>query len=354
MKARAKLYRYLLAAGSCLFALLIAEVACRLFFQPSPTLRFEQDIDELQGMKLNEAAQIIQNDAELFWRLAPNTKLPDIAWPFFGMVANGQSLREDHEIPLDKRAGETRILFLGDSCTFGYGVAYDKTFVQIVESLAQDMTSGPVQCINAGVPGYTLFQGYRRLATQGLRLQPDLVVLNFGWNDYGVWDDLSDVEHYALSQSRQPPGLLRHSHVARLIWSTAQSRTTTPVASKEKRPRLLPEEFLETLEKIHDLTQARQIPLLILVWPMRDNTRSDVPPALRSPLQVEMIAFGQAHPLSMSSRVSGVMDLVPLGRKLVEEHGAQAIYFDHGHVTEAGHQAIGQAIADHLAPWLKK
>lgn len=354
MNSRAKRYRYLLAACSFLFALLLAELACRIFFSPSPTLRFKQDIDELQGMKLDEAAQIIQNHSELFWRLAPNTKLPDTSWPFFGIVANGQSLREDHEIPLQKPAGETRILFLGDSCTFGYGVAHDKTFVQTVESLAKKMTSGPVECINAGVPGYTLFQGYRRLATQGLSLQPDLVVLNFGWNDYGVWDDLSDEEHYELAQASQPPGLLRHSRFARLLWSSTQSRTTSPKASKAKRPRLLPQEFLETLEKIHDLTQARQIPLLILVWPMRDNTRPDVPPALRSPLQVEMIAFGQAHPLAMSPRVSGVLDLVPLGQKLVEQHGAEAIYFDHGHVTEAGHQAIGQAIADHIGPWLKK
>lgn len=354
MKARAKLYRYLLAASSCLFALFLAEVACRIFFSPSPTLRFKQDIDELRGMKLDEATQIIRNDAELFWQLAPQTTLPANAWPFFGVVANGQSLREDHEIPLQKPAGETRILFLGDSCTFGYGVAYDKTFVKVAQSLLQQRADGPVRCINAGVPGYTLFQGYRRLATQGLSLQPDLVVLNFGWNDYGVWDDLGDREHYDQAQAGEPPGLLRHSRVARLLWSAGRSRITTDGASKERRPRLLPEEFLETLEKIHDLTQARQIPLLILVWPMRDNTRSDVPPTLRSPLQVEMIAFGQAHPLSMSARVSGVLDLVPLGRKLVEEHGAPAIYLDHGHVTEAGHQAIGQAIADHLAPWLKK
>lgn len=354
MRTRVKFQRYLLAAGAFVFALLLAELACRLFIAPAPTLRFEQDVDELQGLKLDDAAQMIQTDSELFWRLTPHTKLPDQAWPFFGTIANGQSLREDHEIPLEKPAGEIRILFLGDSCTFGYGVAHDKTFVKVAQSLLQNkVTGGSVRCINAGVPGYTLFQGARRLVTEGLRLQPDLVVLNFGWNDYSSWDDLGDIEHHAHMQARQPPGLLRHSHLARFVWSATSGPNKAP-SSTEKRPRLLPEEFLETLEKIHLMTQAQRIPLLILVWPMRDNTRPDVPPAMRSPLQVEMIAFGQAHPLFMSPRVSGVLDLVPLGRKLVEDHGAADIYLDHGHVNEKGHQAIGQAVADHLAPWLKR
>ena len=351
---RVTLYRWLLAAGSLLFALLLAELACRVFVRPQPTLRFQQDVAELEGLRLHAATRMIQNDAELFWRLAPNTRLPDDAWPFFGLVSNGQSLREDHEIPLPKPAGQVRILFLGDSCTFGYGVAHDKTFVEVAESLLREQAAtGSVECINAGVPGYTLFQGYRRLATEGLRLQPDLVVLNFGWTDYGSGDDLSDAEHYARSQARQPPGPLRHSHLCRLIWSVTRNRTT-PRPPTEKRPRLLPEEFLETLEKLHALTQARRIPLLILVWPMRDNALPDTPSVLRSPLQMEMIAFGQAHPLSTSPRVSGVLDLVPLGRELVEEHGSAAIYFDHGHVTEAGHRAIGQAIANHLAAWLNR
>ncbi|MCA9270152.1 MAG: hypothetical protein KDA41_16840, partial [Planctomycetales bacterium] len=280
--------------------------------------------------------------------------LPGDAWPFFGVISNGQSLREDHEIPLSKPPGKIRILFLGDSCTFGYGVAQDKTFVEAAEALLHERAAPrSVECINAGVPGYTLFQGYRSLATTGMRMQPDLVMLNFGWNDYGNWDDLGDAEHYALTKAAQPPGPLRHSRLSRVIWSIGRQRAASDPAA-EKRPRLTPEEFLETLEKIHALTQAQEIPLLILVWPMRDNADPDTPAVMRSPLQVEMIAFGQAHPLAMSPRVSGVLDLVPLGQELVAEHGAPAIYLDQGHVGELAHQAIGRAIADHLAPWLER
>jgi|APSaa5957512622_1039677.scaffolds.fasta_scaffold07098_2 lysophospholipase L1-like esterase len=346
-------YRYLLAIAATLLALVCVEVLCRFFIPAPASLRFQQDIDELEGMQLHAATGIIENDPELFWRLAPDKRLPDNAWPFFGIVSNGQSLREDHDIPLAKPDGEIRILFLGDSCTYGYGVAHDRTFAAVAESLLREQgVAGYVECINAGVPGYTLFQGYRYLATQGLRYQPDLVVLNFGWNDYGMWDDLSDAEHYALLQAMQPPPPLRRSHLFRLIWSRTRTRPA-PRSPHEKRPRLLPGEFAETLENLHALPHERRIPILILVWPMRDNI-GDTPSGLRSQLQMEMIAFGQAHPLLTSPHVSGVLDLIPLGRALVEEHGFAAVYFDHGHVTPLAHQAIAASIIDHLGPWLEK
>ena len=105
---RVTLYRWLLAAGSLLFALLVAELVCRMLVRPQPTLRFQQDVTELEGLKLHAATRMIQNDAELFWRLAPNTTLSDDAWPFFGVISNGQSLREDQEIALPKPAGLSR------------------------------------------------------------------------------------------------------------------------------------------------------------------------------------------------------------------------------------------------------
>jgi lysophospholipase L1-like esterase len=298
-------------------------------YPQKPNLRFQQDVSELQNLQLHEASRMIHNDPELFWRLAPNKRLPDDSWPFFGIISNGQSLREDHEIPRDKPTDETRILFLGDSCTFGYGVAHDATFVEAVESTLSDMKPGAVECINAGVPGYTIFQGYRYLATEGLRYQPDLVVLNFGWNDYGMWDQLGDVEHHAALRAMQPPPLLRSSRICQLIWAHLH-KPPAPHPDTKKRPRMLPEEFADTLGKIYSLLEEQQIPMLILVWPMRANTEPETPPDARTSLQVEMTAFGLAHPLSTSPSVSGALDLVPLAQRLVREHGAKAIYFDQG------------------------
>lgn len=352
LNTRLAFRRCLLLFSSTLIALLAAELVSRVFMPPRPNIRFQQDVDELQGLRLDEAARMIENDPELFWRLAPNTSISADAWPFFGVISNRQSLREDHDIPWDKPPGQTRILFLGDSCTFGYGVAQNETFVELAEALLRERSGGSVECLNAGVPGYTLFQGYRYLVTAGLRYQPDLVVLNFGWNDAGMWDHLGDREHYARSQAAQPPAPLRSSRLCQLIWALRDP--TTSDTGGELRPRLLPTEFAETLEDINSLLAEQHIPLLILVWPLRMNSEPATPPDARTSLQREMITFGQMHPISRAPEISGVLDLVPLGRELVREHGAQAIYFDQGHMTPSAHRAIAVAIADHLTAWLKR
>src|SRR5437016_8367218 len=57
-----------------------------------------------------------------------------------------------------KRFDKKRILLLGDSCTFGNGVAIGDTFGQIVNTRLPDYRT-----VNLGDPGYTSFQGLRSL-----------------------------------------------------------------------------------------------------------------------------------------------------------------------------------------------
>ena len=66
--------------------------------------------------------------------LCPNfagvVSTPDFA---VGYRTNSRGLR-DREYPLEKPAGKTRILALGDSFTFGHGIAYGERFTDILES----------------------------------------------------------------------------------------------------------------------------------------------------------------------------------------------------------------------------
>jgi len=86
----------------------------------------------------------------------------------------------------DLMSAEKRIVFLGDSFTFGIYVEEDASFVTIVErDLAQKFPS--VKAINLGSCSYGPYQHYYRyLEIQNL-LKPDLVVLVFySGNDF--WD----------------------------------------------------------------------------------------------------------------------------------------------------------------------
>ena len=78
----------------------------------------------------------------------------------------------DRERDPGRRPGTTRVLALGDSFTFGAGVASGERFTDIAESRLRD-----VEILNLGVPGYGLDQMLLALVADGLRYRPDAAVL---------------------------------------------------------------------------------------------------------------------------------------------------------------------------------
>lgn len=205
---------------------------------------------ELSGKPRHLFIHLIENDTELFWKLTPNIQLPQHSTPFFGLISNSQVLREDHEIDSTKDTGEVRILFIGDSCIFGYLLASRDTVVQQVENqLSDHFPEVKVECINAGVPGYSIYQGWRWLQSHGSNLKPDLIVVNFGWNDGVMWDGYSDMDVYNTFQMTLPPYALRWRSLAKLVYR-AMNLPTSPESLDKTRPRLLPGEFSDLLNLV--------------------------------------------------------------------------------------------------------
>lgn len=88
------------------------------------------------------------------------------------------------EVAKAKPEGVRRILCLGDSRTFGYCVKEDETYVaQLERTWNQSHPETPVEVLNAGVHGYSSFQGLRYLEKSGLDYDPDVVTVAFGFND---------------------------------------------------------------------------------------------------------------------------------------------------------------------------
>lgn len=96
---------------------------------------------------------------------------------------NSKKLR-DREFAYEKASGVTRILMLGDSLTFGWGVTQDATTAKLLEVRLND-GSGPrkVEVINSGVGNYNTAQEVAYFLTEGFKYQPDIVVLNYFIND---------------------------------------------------------------------------------------------------------------------------------------------------------------------------
>ena len=117
-------------------------------------------------------------DAKLGWRNIPG-------WT---ATTNGRKLTinknglRDSEHPFDKPNGVKRILILGDSFAWGYGVADDELFASRLEKLLGEKPISPkgrYEVINTGVSGWGTDQEYLFLKQEGFSYSPDVVVLAF-------------------------------------------------------------------------------------------------------------------------------------------------------------------------------
>ena len=77
---------------------------------------------------------------------------------------------------------DKRVLILGPSSTFGWGVQESDTYASKLQRLLSDSTSTVV--INAGEIGYSTFQGERLLSSGEVRsVHPSVIVFAYGVND---------------------------------------------------------------------------------------------------------------------------------------------------------------------------
>ena len=90
----------------------------------------------------------------------------------------------DVDFPVDKGSAQ-RIMVLGDSNTFGWGVTMEDTFPKVLERQLRGKGLD-VQVINAGVYGYNTRQEVLFLKDELLRYKPDLVIMAFHPNDTQV------------------------------------------------------------------------------------------------------------------------------------------------------------------------
>ncbi len=332
-----------------LAALAAAEFAVRFFVPERAPVLLQPFIDTVEQDHGADFDLVFDADAELFWRLKCDVTLPADAHPFSGLVSNAQGLREDHLVPLAKPPGEVRLLFLGDSVTFGYLVRHEETFVEETErELRARVPGARVECINAGVPGYSLFQGLRFLATRGRAFAPDLVVLEFGWNDKAHWPGGSDAERHASALRARPPAWLAWSRLAELV-----RRGLTPAPRDDDgRARVSPAEFRALLEEARAATRACGAELLLLVSAGRFNLNPEVDEKGRTEYQIQQYLVARDTPFGPDGGPA-LVDGVSALRGLLGQLSSEELFLDGVHPTAAGHRAYAAALVERIQPWLE-
>jgi len=154
---------------------------------------------------------------------------------------NSQGVRDDVEHPWVKDSGTIRILGIGDSFTFGWGVSLEETFLKKLEHTLKKMTGVEIETINAGVPKWDLNHYYVYLRNIGIRYSPDIIVLTYFFNDipHSIQETIPADPEYQTGV-RQKGGIFRFSYVFNFLKAQADH-----LRRKNKLARV---DFLSTLE----------------------------------------------------------------------------------------------------------
>jgi len=151
-----------------------------------------------------EMTGLFRTDPRLFWRFRPGTVF-DAEAP---VPINARGYRGPE--PRDPRPpGLVRIAVLGDSVAFGSASAWPEI---LAERLRRSLPGREVEVLNFGVPGYTVVQGLRQFEDEVGALEPDLVLVAYGWNDHWMArGGLPDAERdpRALEENRLALALAR-------------------------------------------------------------------------------------------------------------------------------------------------
>tara|TARA_Y100001934_G_scaffold280918_1_gene388984 strand:- start:8206 stop:9297 length:1092 start_codon:yes stop_codon:yes gene_type:complete len=111
-------------------------------------------------------------DEYLGWRNIPSWSSETRGRP---LTINSKGLR-DREYTYERVTGKKRILVLGDSFTWGYGVGDRAIYTEVVERMLAE-EGKDWEIINTGVSGYGTDQEYLFLMKEGLKYKPDVVML---------------------------------------------------------------------------------------------------------------------------------------------------------------------------------
>jgi hypothetical protein len=130
-------------------------------------------------------------------RLRPNTTFyhtsADGRWAF---TTNAQGYRDTRDWQHARTPGVGRVLVLGDSHTEGFECRQDHTYAAILEKRLRALGE-PTEVFNCGVSGFGTAEELAFLENEGLKYQPDAVVV--GWFE----NDLSDNVNAGLFALRE-------------------------------------------------------------------------------------------------------------------------------------------------------
>ena len=277
-----------------------------------------------------------------FWITDPG--LTDQAFPHretnssFQVSTDAQGLRAPIHALEPAGSDPFRIMFLGCSTTFGWGVDDAQAYPALVESTLRGEGYDNVEVINAGQPGHTSFQGKWLYETVASAYQPDLVF--FGY----VVQDARNAAYSDASQAllQQDARLLKQSllYHSRLYLGLRTLIDTWRIQTKERADggeegvyRVSREDYVANIRDFQAMTDRDGAELVLFDFPLE-----------RSGYTAEHRRLVRIAAEQLDLRHLDIQADIELATN------SETIYFpqDPGHASAAGHALI----ADHVTRFL--
>src|SRR5438093_6199712 len=280
----------------------------------------------------------------------PNQHAFTVDKPF---VTNSLGFRDDREIPAIK-GDEVRILSIGDSVAVGLGVRAEDTYASRLERRLRQRELR-LRVIIGAASGYGTWEEIDLLKERGVTVQPDIVLLEFFWNDLYVKP--ANVEPCARVFSTEPPlwyyvRWMKRSRVLsflrerlELLWfrvspsfdfahqETIYAGRTSPYLEQAYA------EVAANLEEFQALADAHGFRPILVLFPMPSQVRRgpDAPSHLQRRMQ------------SIAARIGlPVVDLLtPMQRANAETHDLY-LPWDNTHLSPTGHALVADVLDDYL------
>ena len=291
--------------------------------------------------------EIYEADPQLYWKLKPNqdcfTKIDHKP-----VHINSHGTR-GADFAAEKPAGTLRILSLGDSRTFGWGLTEAETYSGRLQQLLQKKfgSSKKIEVINAGVNAWSYPQMFVYFRDYGLAFKPDVVVLAEAnlWTEFSEKNSPEFVRQFMLRVRLK--NLLRHfaiyHYVIEVKLKGLYERERTkfiPVdpnqdplfkAEQQKDPDAL---FRSAMENLCRLAQTNGVkPVLLFLPSLTDLNSTNV----SSVLKEKRLVHGELG--------APLVDLTP---ELLP--GGKALYLeaDPVHLNPAGNEIIAKKLFETL------
>lgn len=244
--------------------------------------------------RLQEVLTILRQDPVLLWRVRER-----LAVPFQGKRVKTNELGLRNPAIAAPISSALRVVCMGESLTFGWGVNEEEAYPRVLEKILQEHAPSDrrIEVINAGQVGYSSYQGLQFFEKVIAPLAPDVVTIPFVVNDVDLFrffrnDGRSDREVLLPNPLlMRGEAVLRHSALFRLMTRAVHKLTTNAPAVGAVR--VSPSEYEENLRALVSAARKRGITIVFVKIPVNLPSTPALPDKDKDQAQKLKIA-GQA------------------------------------------------------------